>query len=272
MTSMQSGIPRGGYLTDHLHGDQWRKAVKFPEGDLDYFENYDIVVEGITYQKPERIDAENIVLVPANEEIAWNSKIGVYGSNGSEASVTLFLDGTEVRPFGGKIDNSSSTTHIVFEGGSVTRYNNYEAVISGSKYTDLPKNPEKNSIDLTIKIDESEGVVLSGLNDRSIPITVFEQDSTPKPVQGFVIFHGDTSTCIMFRKGDLREYAKGYKLYYENTFTTTSINLEPIHIRFESVGKNIYTEVSLVALDENGQDHETLFQGRYNEQNKRDKG
>lgn len=268
MTHVQSEIPRGGYLTDYQYDGQWRKAVKFPEGNLSYFENYDILIEGITYQDPERINQENIVLVPANEDIAWNSKIGVYGSNGSEPSVTLYLDGTEVRPFGGKFDNSLSTTRIVFEGGSVTRYNNYEAVIAGKKYTDLPKDPEKNSIDLTIKIDEAEGIILSGLNDRSNPITVFELGSTPKPVQGFVVFHGIESTCIMFRRGDLREYAKGYKFYYENTFTTESINLEPIHIRFESVGKNIYTEVRLVALDENGQDYETLFQGRYNEQNK----
>lgn len=56
----------------------------------------------------------------------------------------------------------------------------------------------------------------------------------------------------MFRKGDLTAFAARYKLYYEDTFTTASINLEPIHIRFESVGKNIRTEVRLVALDSNG--------------------
>ncbi|MBA5859145.1 hypothetical protein F9881_19660, partial [Morganella morganii] len=78
-------------------------------------------------------------------------------------------------------------------------------------------------------------------------VTIFEKDGGNKPLQGFVIFHGSTSTFIMFRKGDLTAFAVGYKLYYEVTFPTASINLEPIHIRFESVGKNIRTEVRLVA-------------------------
>ncbi len=265
MTESKSEKPGGGYLTDYQHDGAWRKGIKFPSGKLSYYEQYDIVVEGTTWQKPEQIDSENIILIPAQEDIVWNSKIGIYGSRGTEASETVYMDGTEVKPFGGKIDNSGALTRIVFEEGSVTRYNNYQAVINGHKYTDLPKDTENNAIGLTVKIDEYAGVVLSGLNDRSQPVTVFEKDSDNKPLQGFVIFHGDTSTCIMFRKGDLTAFSAGYKLYYEDTSTTASINLEPIHIRFESVGKNIRTEVRLVALNSDGQDGETLFQGRYNQ-------
>lgn len=258
--------PVDGYLTDYQYQNIWRKVVKFPTGSLSYFDNYDIVVEGITFQNPECIANENIILIPASEDIAWNSKIGIYGSIGTEPSEVVYLDGTVVRPFGGQIDNSGSTTRIVFEEGKVTRYENYQAVINGVLYRDLPKNAANNAIDLTVKIDENAGVVLSGLNDRGNPVPVFEKDSENKPLNGFVIFHGTSSTCIMFRKGDLTDFAPGYKLYYEDTSTTASIDLAPIHIRFESVGKNIYTEVKLVALDENGHDREVLFQGRYNEQ------
>ncbi len=265
MTTANSEKPRNGYLTDYQYNGVWRKGIKFPEGKLSYYDQYDIVIEGITWQSPEQIDSENIILVPAEEDIVWNSWIGIYGSRGSEASETVYLEGTEIKPFGGKIDNSGTQTRVVFEEGSVTRYNNYQAVIGGKKYTDLPVDSANNAIGLTVKMGEYDGVVLSGLNDRSQPVTIFEKDGENKPLQGFVIFHGSTSTCIMFRKGDLTAFAAGYKLYYEDTFTTASINLEPIHIRFESVGKNIRTEVRLVALDSNGAEGETLFRGRYNQ-------
>ncbi|EBQ5939551.1 hypothetical protein C9Q78_24570 [Salmonella enterica subsp. enterica serovar Enteritidis] len=235
MTTANSEKPRNGYLTDYQYNGVWRKGIKFPEGKLSYYDQYDIVIEGITWQSPEQIDSENIILVPAEEDIVWNSRIGIYGSRGSEASETVYLEGTEIKPFGGK------------------------------KYTDLPVDSANNAIGLTVKMGEYDGVVLSGLNDRSQPVTIFEKDGENKPLQGFVIFHGSTSTCIMFRKGDLTAFAAGYKLYYEDTFTTASINLEPIHIRFESVGKNIRTEVRLVALDSNGAEGETLFRGRYNQ-------
>ncbi|ENI4128951.1 hypothetical protein ABXY91_002354 [Vibrio fluvialis] len=257
--------PADGYLTDYQHEGIWRKVVKFPTGSLSYFDNYDIVVEGITFQDPERIDSENIVLIPSSEDVAWNSKIGIYGSIGAQPSEIVYLGGTEVRPYGGEIDNNGATTRIVFEEGSVSRYENYQAVINGTTYRDLPKNVADNAIDLTVKVSSDAGIVLSGLNDRGNPVPVFEKDSENKPLNGFVVFHGTESTCIMFRKGDLTEFAAGYKLYYEDTFTTASIDLAPIHIRFESVGKNIYTEVKLVALDDNGNDGEVLFQGRYNE-------
>ncbi|EML5380997.1 hypothetical protein RVW18_004219 [Enterobacter bugandensis] len=266
MTHQPIEKPADGYLTDYQHENVWRKVVKFPTGSLSYFENYDIVVEGITFQNPERIDSDNIIMIPESEDVAWNSKIGIYGSIGSLPSEVVYFGGTEVRPFGGQIDNSGPTTRIVFEEGSVTRYENYQVVVNGVVYRDLPKNATDNAIDLTVKIDENAGIVLSGLNDRGNPVPVFEKDSENKPLNGFVIFHGTTSTCIMFRKGDLTEFADGYKLYYEDTFTTASIDLAPIHIRFESVGKNIYTEVKLVALDKNGNDGEVLFKGRYNEQ------
>lgn len=266
INDIKSTKPKDGYLIDYQYEGIWRKAIKFPTGRLDYFDNYDMVIEGVTYQNPERIDRENMILVPANEDIAWNSKIGVYGSNGTAPSETIYLEGTEIRPFGGKIDNSSKTTQVIFEEGNVTRYENYEAIISGKKYTNLQKDAEKNSIDLTTKVADSASIILSGLNDRGQPITVFEKKEDPTPLQGFVIFHGNTSTCIMFREGDLTKYAAGYRLYYEDTSTTESINLEPIHIRFESVGKNIRSEVRLVALDEKGQEIETLFQGRFNDQ------
>lgn len=259
--------PTEGYLTDYLHDNIWRKGVKFAQGNLSYFEHYDIIVEGITFQHPERIDSEAIILIPAEEDIAWNSKIGIYGANGTQPSETIYLSGTQIRPFGGQIDNSEATTHIVFEEGSVTRYENYQAEINGVIYRDLPKNVANNAIDLTVKVNQHAGIVLSGLNDRGHPIVVFEKGVENRPLNGFVIFHGSTSTCIMFRQGDLTEFADGYKLYYEDTFTTSSIDLAPTHIRFESVGKNIYTEVKLVALDKNGHDADILFQGRYNEQN-----
>ena len=266
MTHQRIEKPADGYLTDYQHENVWRKVVKFPTGSLSYFENYDIIVEGITFQNPERIDSENIIMIPASEDVAWNSKIGIYGSVGSLPSEVVYFDGTEIRPYGGKIDNSGPTTRIVFEEGNVTRYENYQVVINKEEYRDLPKNVTDNAIDLTVKVDENAGIVLSGLNDRGKPVPVFEKDSENKPLNGFVIFHGTKSTCIMFRKGDLTEFADGYKLYYEDTFTTASIDLAPIHIRFESVGKNIYTEVKLVALDKNGNDGDVLFQGRYNEQ------
>ena len=266
MTHQRIEKPADGYLTDYQHENVWRKVVKFPTGSLSYFENYDIIVVGITFQIPERIDSENIIMIPASEDVAWNSKIGIYGSVGSLPSEVVYFDGTEIRPYGGKIDNSGPTTRIVFEEGNVTRYENYQVVINKEEYRDLPKNVTDNAIDLTVKVDENAGIVLSGLNDRGKPVPVFEKDSENKPLNGFVIFHGTKSTCIMFRKGDLTEFADGYKLYYEDTFTTASIDLAPIHIRFESVGKNIYTEVKLVALDKNGNDGDVLFQGRYNEQ------
>lgn len=253
-----------GYLTDYQYNNNLRKVVKFPKGSLSYYENYDIVVEGITFQKPERIDKENIILIPASEDVAWNSKISIHGSIGGHPSEVVYLHGDAVRPFGGKIDNEGLTTRIIFEEGDVKRYENYEAVIDGVTYHNLPKNEKDNAIDLTVKVDKNAEIILSGLNDKSKAIPVFEKDSESKPLNGFVIFHGTHSTCIMFRKGDLTEFAAGYKLYYEDTFTTKHIGLEPTHIRFESVGKNIYTEVKLVTLDKNGNDLDVLFQGRYN--------
>lgn len=240
--------------------------MKFPTGNISYYDKYDIIVEGVTFQNPEKIIIENIVLVPESEDIAWNSRIGVYGEIGTLPSEIVYLEGSAIRPFGGKIQQTNTTTRIVFEEGTVSRYENYEAVINGKTYKDLPQELNDNAINLTIKVDDSAGIIVSGLNDRGKPVHVFEKDSEQKPLNSFVIFHGTTSTCIMFRKGDLTEYAAGYKLYYEDTFTTAAINLEPIHIRFESVGKNIYSEVKLVTLDNNGLEGEILFQGRYNEQ------
>lgn len=173
MTTANSEKPRNGYLTDYQYNGVWRKGIKFPEGKLSYYDQYDIVIEGITWQSPEQIDSENIILVPAEEDIVWNSRIGIYGSRGSEASETVYLEGTEIKPFGGKIDNSGTQTRVVFEEGSVTRYNNYQAVIGGKKYTDLPVDSANNAIGLTVKMGEYDGVVLSGLNDRSQPVTIF---------------------------------------------------------------------------------------------------
>jgi len=264
MTHESIEKPASGYLTDYHYNNILRKGVKFPVGSLSYFENYDIVVEGITFQHPERIDKENIILIPASEDVVWNSKISIHGSSGTHPSEDIFHYGTEVKPFGGKIDNEGLTTRIIFEEGDVKRYENYEAVIDGVTYHNLPKNEKDNAIDLTVKVDKNAEIILSGLNDKSKAIPVFKKDSKIQPLNGFVIFHGDRSTCIMFREGDLTEFAAGYKLYYEDTFTTEYIGLEPTHIRFESVGKNIYTEVKLVTLDKNKNDIEVIFQGRYN--------
>lgn len=265
MANTISGKPADGYLTDYQCEGAWRKAVKFTVGSLDYFDKYDIVVEGVTFQSPERIDGENIVFIPASEDVAWNSRIGIYGSIGAQPSEVVYLDGTEVRPFGGKIDDSGQTTRIIFEGGKVTRYEKYKAKIRGSDYLDLPRHADVNAIDLTVKVGEHDEIILSGLNDRDNPVRVFKRDAENKPLNGFVVFHDAKSTCIMFQDGDLTDFAPGYKLYYEDACTTSSIDLAPIHIRFEFVGKNIYTELKLVALNDQGQDGEVLFQGRYNE-------
>lgn len=112
MTTANSEKPRNGYLTDYQYNGVWRKGIKFPEGKLSYYDQYDIVIEGITWQSPEQIDSENIILVPAEEDIVWNSRIGIYGSRGSEASETVYLEGTEIKPFGGKIDNSGTQTGL----------------------------------------------------------------------------------------------------------------------------------------------------------------
>ncbi|AZE50401.1 hypothetical protein C4K04_4746 [Pseudomonas chlororaphis] len=256
--------PSSGYLTDYLVGEKWRKGVKFPVGDISYFEFYDIIVEGITYQNPERNNADNIILVPEEEDVVWNSKIGVYGANGTGASEEVFLEGTAVRPFGGKQDNSQTNTRIIFEGGNVERYNNYVATVAGHEHGGLVVSAEDNSVALPILVPDGTGIKMYALNDSSKRIPVFEQDGESQPLQGYVIFHGGTSTCIMFRKGDLTTFAPGYKLYYEDTYTTAYIGLDPIHIRFESVGKNIYTEVQLYSLTNSGQDDKLLFKGRYN--------
>lgn len=83
--------PSGGYITDHSVDGQQRKGVKFIAGSFACYEHYDIVVEGNTYQNPERIDKELLILVPVGVDVAYNSRIGVYGANGTEASKTLFL-------------------------------------------------------------------------------------------------------------------------------------------------------------------------------------
>ena len=97
MTTANSEKPRNGYLTDYQYNGVWRKGIKFPEGKLSYYDQYEIVIEGITWQSPEQIDSENIILVPAEEDIVWNSRIGIYGSRGSEASETVYLEGTEIK-------------------------------------------------------------------------------------------------------------------------------------------------------------------------------
>ncbi|WP_201447233.1 hypothetical protein [Burkholderia gladioli] len=258
--------PSGGYITDHTVDGRQRKCVKFIAGSFACYEHYDIVVEGNTYQNPERIDKELLILVPADVDVAYNSRIGVYGANGAEASKKLFQGGDAVRPFGGRVDNTGSLTRVIFEGGNIGRYANYSAEVSGKEYGGIKIIPESNAVELPLKVDENVQVIVYGHNDADKKITVFDGLAEALPVHGFVVFHGSTSTCVMFQKGDMTKYSAGYKLSYEDGKSTTEfIGLEPIHIRFESVGKNIRTEVKLHSLKPDGSEDRLLFQGRYND-------
>jgi len=257
--------PSAGYLTDYKLNGQQRKGVKFSAGSLAYFEHYDIVVEGVAYQDPEKIDAANIILVPANEDIAWNSRIGVYGANGTGESQALFLDGTVFRPGAGHIDNRGELTRIVFDSGNVGRYTHYSADVDGTEYGGLTIVPEKNAVELPVKVKENAKIEIFGRSESDKKVSVFDGRSEAEPLHGAVVFHGDTSTCVMFMKGDLEKFAPGYKLRYENDKSTVEARrLSPTHIRFETVGRNIVTEVQLYALTADGAEDRLLFKGRYN--------
>ncbi|MBN3722610.1 hypothetical protein [Burkholderia sp. Ac-20379] len=257
--------PASGYLTDYKLNGQQRKGVKFSEGSLAYFEHYDIVVEGVAYQNPEKIDADAIVLVPAGEDIAWNSRIGVYGANGTEASQAVFLAGEVFRPGAGHIDNAGDKTRIVFDSGNVTRYTHYSANVDGAEHGGLTIVENKNAVELPVKVHENAKIVVFGHSDSDKKTAVFDGLSEAEPLHGAVVFHGTTSTCVMFMKGDLTKFAPGYKLRYEGDKSTVEARrLSPTHIRFETVGRNIVTEVQLFSLKADGSEDRLLFKGRYN--------
>lgn len=267
-TNPTAGAPDGGYLTDYNHDGHPRRAVKFTSGSISFYTHYDVLVEGTTHQGPSQIHGDNVILLPEEEDIAWNSRIEIFGANGADASKRVFEQGEAIRPFAGKVDDSEANTRIVFEEGNVTRYDNYSVVVSGQEVPGIVILAEQNAIKLPAKVPSGEEMVASGLNASGRKIPVFKrvgEAADTKPSRGFVIFHGTTSTCIMFAEGDMTRFSPGYKLVYENDQSTTVyIGLAPNHIRYESVGKNIVTELRLYALDGNGAQTHLLFQGRYN--------
>ncbi|MCT8352520.1 MULTISPECIES: hypothetical protein [Photorhabdus] len=131
--------PSSGYATDHFYDGAWHRAVKSVEGSVEFFDVYDVIFEGITYQSPPILVSENLIIVPiAKDEVAWNSKIEIYGAIGTGESEKIFSDGDAVRPFAGELDVSNPQEPLViFGGGNVSRFPNYTASVNGVEYGDL---------------------------------------------------------------------------------------------------------------------------------------
>ncbi|MCW7764151.1 hypothetical protein [Photorhabdus luminescens] len=258
--------PSSGYATDHFYDGAWHRAVKFVEGSVEFFDVYDVIFEGITYQSPPILVSENLIIVPiAKDEVAWNSKIEIYGAIGSGESEKIFSDGDATRPFAGELDVSNPQEPLViFGGGNVSRFSNYTASVNGVEYGGLITDPERNSISLLRPIEDGKLMVF-GKTETGKNVIVFEieTEGENKPLNGWVEFH-DVATCILFRSGDLTGFANSYELRYEGTSTRSYRGLSPTHIRYENIGHHIRTEVELWAYWQDKPDGVLLFKGRYN--------
>ncbi|EYU14671.1 hypothetical protein [Photorhabdus aegyptia] len=258
--------PSSGYATDHFYDGAWHRAVKFVEGSVEFFDVYDVIFEGITYQSPPILVSENLIIVPiAKDEVAWNSKIEIYGAIGTGESEKIFSDGDAVRPFAGELDVSNPQEPLViFGGGNVSRFPNYTANVNGVEYGGLIIDPEKNSISLLHPIEDGKLMVF-GKTETGKNVIVFEieTEGENKPLNGWVEFH-DVATCILFRSGDLTGFANSYELRYEGTSTRNYRGLSPTHIRYENIGHHVKTEVELWAYWQDKPDGVLLFKGRYN--------
>lgn len=258
--------PGGGFLTDHTHEGQPRKAITFNSGSIAYYGNYDILVEGITFQGAARIESENLILIPAEADLASDSRIELFGSNGTEASNRVFEQGHLVRPHDGRVLDDGKITRIFFAQGDIARYDKYFVTVSGQEvpHTVLAYR----TIQIRGNVRSHEEIVVAGINPSGGKIILFKRpglDGDAKPSRGYVGLHDDASTCIVFHEGDTTRFARGYKLVYEDGQSTTEhVRFYPNHLRYESVGRNILTEVKVYALDENGAEIELVFQGRFN--------
>ncbi|WP_434525330.1 hypothetical protein [Photorhabdus asymbiotica] len=257
--------PSSGYATDHFYDGAWHRAVKFVEGNVEFFDIYDLIFEGITYQSPPVLPSENMIIVPiAKDEIAWNSKIEIYGAVGIGESEKIFTDGDAVRPYAGEFDLSNpQEPFIIFGGGNVNRFSNYVANINGVEYGGLIIDPQKNSISLLRPLEAGKLIVF-GKTETGKNVIVFEKETEGenKPLNGWVEFH-DVATCILFRSGDLTRFATSYELRYEGTSTRAYQGLSPTHIRYENIGHHVNTEVELWAYWEDQPNGVLLFKGRY---------
>ncbi|MQL48438.1 hypothetical protein GEA64_10915 [Photorhabdus khanii] len=258
--------PSSGYATDHFYDGAWHRAVKFVEGSVEFFDVYDVIFEGITHQSPPILVSENIIIIPLEkDEVAWNSKIEIYGAIGTGESEKIFSDGDAVRPFAGELDTSNPHEPLViFEGGNVSRFSNYTASVNGVEYGGLIIDPQRNSISL-LRALEAGKLHVFGKTETGKNVTVFEKDTEGenKPLNGWVELH-DVATCILFRSGDLTEFADSYELRYEGTSTHDYRGLSPTHIRYQNIGHHVKTEVELWAYWKDKPNGVLLFKGRYN--------